>query len=196
MKKVNTISLLSSILLFFASCGSNVCEETIEKLALTENGSVGISLGDQVSVVAEKIGNVDPAKYSGYWVNEINEKRFFDGVKAHVIATFPRLWLTGEYEGTYIWQDDYTGDYGVSRLMLSVSCDRDSNEDLDGKRVELYEAICKHYRKHHIVKESDDTSTLFQIESPNMSTEETRENLIFVAQDVDNNSVVIIIDKK
>lgn len=195
MKKINTISLLS-ILLFFASCGNNVCEKTIEKLALTENGSVGISLGDQVSVVAEKIGNVDPAKYSGYWVNEINEKRFFDGVKAHVIATFPRLWLTGEYEGTYIWQDDYTGDYGVSRLMLSVSCDRDSNEDLDGKRVELYEAICEHYRKHHIVKESDDTSTLFQIESPNMSTEETRENLIFVAQDVDNNSVVIIIDRK
>ena len=192
-----------SILILCTSCNkTTVCEEVIEKLQLNENGFCGIELGNQVSVVAEKIGNVDPAKYSGYWVNEINEKNLFDGVKAHIIATFPRLWLTGEYEGTHMWQDDYTGDYGVSRLLLSIPCDKDSNKDLEGKRVELYETICEHYLKQYCtVKETDDISTLFQKAYsepgyPDFSTTVTYVYVIFVMQHIDGNSVNIVITKE
>ena len=197
MKKINTISLLS-ILLLFASCGNNVCEETIEKLALTENGFCGISLGDQVSDVAYKIGDVDPAAYLGYWVNEITENRVFNGVQVVIMATFPRLWLTSEHNGIVMWQDYGDGRYGASKLTLAIPCHKEYNDNMDGKRVELYETICNYYREqcHAVLKETNESTSLFQIGFSDISTSETHTYQILFGQDIEYDCVTVEISKE
>ena len=63
MKKL--LYVLCGVVVFCSSCNRmNVCEETIEKLQLTENGFCNISLGEDVYSIVGKLGDVNPADYS------------------------------------------------------------------------------------------------------------------------------------
>lgn len=192
MKKINTISLLS-ILLLFASCGNNVCEETIEKLALTENGFCNISLGEDVYSIVNKLGDVDPANYSHMFSYKLEEIRNFNGVNALVVASFPCIYLASDYSGNGLYTFNPVN---ASELILAIPCYEDYNANLVGKRLELYDAICKYYRQEFspILEDVDEISTFFHIRVPSKASSLIEPNTVMVQQNEENDCVVVLID--
>lgn len=188
MKKINIISLLS-ILLFLVSCGSNVCEETIKKLSLTEKGFCDICIGETVETVANKIGDVDPANYRGTFIDNnaiLSEFREFNGVMAEISANYSDNTLTIERNGNVYWLNGS----GVSTLLLTIPC---FQEGLLGRRIYLYDAICKYYRKKYspVVEEQDRVSTFFKIKASQKSY--LPPYCVVIVENKDNDMVQIFI---
>lgn len=192
MKKINTISLLS-ILLFFASCGNNVCEKTIEKLALTENGFCDISLGDDVYDIVYKLGDVDPANYSHMFSCQLKEIRNFNGINALVVASFPCIYLASDYSGNGIYTFN---NVNASELLLAIPCYDEYNAELVGKRLELYDEVCKYYRQEFspILEDVDEISTFFHIRVPSKASSLIEPNTVMVQQNEENDCVIILIN--
>ena len=192
MKKINIISLLS-ILFFFASCGNSVCEETIEKLALTENGFCGISLGEQVYSIVDKLGDVNPADYSHMFSYQLNEIRNFNGINALVGASFPCIYLASDYSGNGLYTFNPVN---TTELILAIPCYEEYNESLVGKRLELYDAVCKYYRQKFspILIDVDEISTFFRIRVPSKANSLIAPNNVMVQQNEENNCVIVLIN--
>ena len=134
-----------SILLFFASCGNNVCEKTIEKLALTENGFCNISLGEDVYSIVNKLGDVDPANYSHMFSYKLEEIRNFNGVNALVVASFPCIYLASDYSGNGLYTFNPVN---ASELIFKSEYEewsprtvKEALDDLNKKNIDASELI-------------------------------------------------------
>lgn len=191
MKNINVISLLIAILAF-TSCGDKVCKETIEDLSLTEKGLCGICLGDKVSEVAKKIGDVNPADYTDFLSCKFREERCFNGIEVVIIAAFKNTFMVTEYNGESIWIDDYTEKGGTYELTLGISCSQMINKKLAGKRMQLYDAICSYYRKHDslVFEDENKISSFFSISASSSNSP----NSIVVLQDEENEIVIVLIN--
>lgn len=192
MKKI--VYVFCCVLFFCTSCNRiSVCEETIEKLQLNENGFCGISLGEDVYSIVNKLGDVNPADYSHMYSSRLNEIRNFNGINALVMASFPCLCLADDFldNGLYTFMP-----VNAIELILAIPCYEEYNESLVGKRLELYDAVCKYYRQKFspILIDVDEISTFFRIRVPSKANSLIEPNNVMVQQDEENNCVIVLIN--
>ena len=192
MKKF--LYVLCYTLALCSSCNRvNVCEETIEKLQLTENGFCNISLGEDVYSIVDKLGDVNPADYSQMFSYRLEEVRNFNGINALVVASFPCVKLASDFSdnGLYTFLPVNALD-----LILAIPCYEDYNANLVGKRLELYDAVCNYYRQEYspILEDVDEISTFFHIRVPSKANSLMTPNTVMVKQDEENNCVIVLIN--
>lgn len=192
MKKL--LSALCGVLVFCSSCNRvNVCEETIEKLQLNENGFCNISLGEQVYSIVDKLEDVDPANYNQMFSSKLKEVRSFNGINALFVASFPCIYLASDYSGNGLYTFNPVNAY---ELLLAIPCNEEYNENLVGRRIELYDAICEYYRQQYspILEDVDGYSTFFHIRVPSKAESLIQPNAVVITQDVENDCVIILIN--
>ena len=192
MKRI--LYVLCYTLALCSSCNRvNVCEETIEKLQLTENGFCNISLGEDVYSIVGKLGDVNPADYSQMFSCRLEEVRNFNGINALVVASFPCVYLASDYSGNGLYTFNPVN---ALELILAIPCYEDYNANLAGKRLELYDAVCKYYRQEFslILEDVDEISTFFHIRVPSKASSLMTPNTVMVKQDEENNCVIVLIN--
>lgn len=191
MKK---IIYLCCLLIFCTSCKrTSVYEEAIEKLQLSENGFCNISLGEDVYSIVEKLGDVNPADYSQMFCYRLEEVRNFNGINALVIASFPCVRLASDLSGNGLYS---FFPVNASELILAIPCYEDYNENLAGKRLELYDAVCNYYRQEFspILEDVAEISTFFHIRVPSKANSIIEPNAVIVQQDEENDCVIVLIN--
>lgn len=192
MKKL--LYVLCGVVVFCSSCNRmNVCEETIEKLILTENGFCNITLRENLISIVDKLGDVDPRKYSEMFQNQLQEIRNFNGVNIIFIASFPSLQLAYDMgDGLQpAWMS-----MDATDIILGIPCNEEYNPHLVGKRVELYEAICKYYRQKYSpsFEEADGASTFFHVKASSNENLIMENNTVVIQQIEEGDCVVILIN--
>ncbi len=188
--------LLCCVSLLCSSCNrTSECQKVIEKLQLNENGFCDIELGYDAFLVADRLGDANPANYSHMCSScQLKKQKKINGINVLVIASFSSFFLDS---ANYAYGSYYTfSPISTTELSIAIPCDKNYNKSIAGKRLELYNTICEYYRLEFspVFYDMDETSTFFRIRVPSKASSLITPNTVVVQQDEENNCVTILIN--